>query len=152
MKTLIALTFLLALGTAQASECEQYFPNEKDVYECVSIDPEPSIITENRRIIFISQLVCLDKKPNSVRFTFLHPGQYNDEIKLLSDNENGFKGYESRGVYPSGNVINRYSDVQTIELSNKDNQITMKYRRHDKHVFKKDQLRGTGNYFCIKIK
>lgn len=153
MKSLLVLACLL-LGTAtQATECENHFPNAKELYECVSVDSETTIITENSRIIYIAQLACLNKRDDKITFIFDKPWFYHDEVKVISENENGFSAYKSEGVYPSGNIMRRYSSVVTINASfKKDGTIEMKYKKEDKHLFGKNDLRGIGNYSCTKIR
>lgn len=153
MKIFIAFTFLSVIGfSAHASECETLFPEANELYECVSVDPQTSIVTESHRIIYIHQLACLNKKESTIEFILKDPWMYRDDVKLISESENGFKGYKSEAVYPSGNIMKRYSKTLAIDLEqDREETIVMKYRSFDKHPFRKDELRGTGNYVCTKL-
>lgn len=153
MKTLIATFTILTAVTALANECETFFPESKELYECTSIDNPTTLVTKEGRLIFISLLACLDKKEKSVDFVLNHPFNNNDSIELTSDNDDGFKARKSESVYPSGNMMKRYTIVQTLELKKKsDDQIEFNYRKVEKHLFRSDELRATGNYTCTKIR
>lgn len=144
---------LMSAITAKANECETFFPEAKELYECTSIDNPTTIVTKEGRLIYIPLLACLHKKDQSIDFVLNHPFTYQDSVKLTSNNADGFIARKSENVFPSGDIMKRYALVQTLEFKkNSDDKIEFKYRKMEKHLFRSDELRATGNYTCTKIR